>query len=276
MKIGIIGLGWLGEPLGEFLLEKGFDVLGSTTSIEKAKLLNEKGINAYPFFLNPTPEEVQEAIFDVEVLVINIPPQVRTKPEGFHLLQIKALRNLIGAAKIPKVIFISATSVYPDLNQVVSESDELSLLNTGNRTLLEAEWILWKEKTYDFTVIRLGGLLGDDRIPGIHVSNKERVVGHAPVNYIYRQDAIRLIYWIVQNDLWNETYNGVAPFHPLRKEVYEKNARTVGFLPPLSYEYPAISPGKRVTSDKILGTGFTFFHHPLHFPYIFNRSYSRS
>ena len=58
MKIGIIGLGWLGEPLGEFLLEKGFDLLGTTTSIEKAKLLNEKGINAYPFFLNPTPLSV--------------------------------------------------------------------------------------------------------------------------------------------------------------------------------------------------------------------------
>ena len=264
-----MGLGWLGKPLGEFLLKKGFELHGSTTTVEKAERLKKKGINAYPFFLNPTPEgEGGREIFDADVLIINIPPQLRSKSEDFHLLQIEALRRFVELRRIPKVIFISATSVYPDLNREAFESDILTSSTAGNRTLFEAENLLRKHKRYKLSVIRLGGLLGDDRIPGMYVSNKEGVVGHAPVNYIHRQDAIRLIHWVIENGLWNQTFNGVAPFHPLRREVYEKNAKELGFAAPLSYEFPPIQPWKVVSSKKILETGFTFIHHPLYFTYL--------
>ncbi|HLW20418.1 MAG TPA: hypothetical protein VKX33_08845 [Cyclobacteriaceae bacterium] len=263
-----MGLGWLGMPLAKFLMEKGFEIRGSTTSAEKGERLKEKGINAYPFFLNPKPEgEGGREVFDADVLIINIPPKSRTHSEDYHLLQLESLKNLITLRRIPKVIFVSATSVYPDLNGEALESDLLCPSNTGNRTLLEAENLLWKEKSYELTVIRLGGLLGDDRIPGLYVSNKVGVVGHAPVNYIYRDDAVRLLHWVIDVGLWNETFNGVAPHHPLRREVYEKNAKDLDFPPPISYASPAVQPWKIVSSRKIIQTGFTFLHHPLNFPY---------
>ena len=268
MRISIVGLGWLGEPLAAYLIQKGFEVRGSTTTREKVSILKEKGITAYPFFLNPVPEgEEWGNLFLADILVVNIPPQSRSRPGSFHQQQIISLRKLVEEAEIPRVIFISATSVYPDQNQEALESDSLVQDGTGNGTLLDAEALMWKDKPYDLTVIRLGGLLGDNRVPGLYVSNKEGVVGHAPVNYIYREDAVRLVHWVIEKGLWNDTYNGVAPFHPLRSEVYEKNAQRLGFPPPLSYEQPETSSWKKVSSDKILRTGFTFLHHPLHFPY---------
>lgn len=142
MKISIVGLGWLGEPLADYLLLKGYEVKGSTTTLNKTSIFDKKGIIAYPFFLNPAPEgEGWEGLFFADILVINIPPRSRTRTDGFHLRQIDALRQLVEKANIPQVIFISATSVYPDLNQEAYESDRLTLENTGNR-------LLCKPKTY--------------------------------------------------------------------------------------------------------------------------------
>lgn len=269
MKISIIGFGWLGERLGKHLQQRGFEVKGSTTSLEKAAALKKKGLDAHPLLFNPAPEGEVEAVFDTDLLIITIPPQVRSQPEGFYPRQISQVKKLVEEAKIPKIIFTSATSVYPDLNQEAFETDSLTLSNTGNPVLLEAENQLWADRPYDLTVIRLGGLLGDDRIPGLYVSNKENVVGHPPVNYIYRDDAVRMIHWIIENNLWNETYNGVAADHPSRKEVYEKNAATMGFAPPASYESPSISQWKKVSSSKIQKTGFNFLHQAISFPYVF-------
>lgn len=50
MKVSIVGLGWLGEPLAAHLLRRGLKVKGSTTTPEKIGKLSEKGIMAYPFF----------------------------------------------------------------------------------------------------------------------------------------------------------------------------------------------------------------------------------
>lgn len=269
MKVSIVGLGWLGEPLAAHLLRRGLKVKGSTTTPEKIGKLSEKGIMAYPFFLGPEPAgDGWEPLFETDVMVINIPPHFRSHPSSYHIQQIKALRLLIDQAKVPKVIFVSATSVYPDLNQEAQESDWLDFESAGNPGLLQAENLLRTDRGYDLTVLRLGGLLGDDRIPGLYVSGKDNVLGHPPVNYIHRQDAVRLIEWLIEKALWNDTYNGVTPWHPSRRKVYEKNAADLGFAPPSSYQDPPLDPWKKVSSQKILQTGFDFLYHPLHFPYI--------
>lgn len=45
--ISILGCGWLGLPLAKSLLEKGFSVKGSTTSIKKIALLEKFGIHPH-------------------------------------------------------------------------------------------------------------------------------------------------------------------------------------------------------------------------------------
>lgn len=267
-RVSIIGLGWLGKPLAKYLQKNGVEVKGSTTSLEKSEKLKSEGISAFQFQLDPYPKGLAyHGLFDTDVLFINIPPRSRSMPETFHPEQIKFLKEMAVQAGVKKVIYVSSTSVYPDLCQVAKEEDFLDEENTGNRALLTAENLLSKDKVYDLSIIRYGGLLGVDRIPGKYFSGKENVDGSAPVNYIHQEDAVRLASWIIEKELWNETFNGVAPLHPTKREVFEKNAEDLGFPPPKSYASQS-GPWKEIAAYKILGTGFRFkFSDPLDFSY---------
>ncbi|WP_163381292.1 NAD(P)-binding domain-containing protein [Cyclobacterium sp. SYSU L10401] len=269
MTISIIGLGWLGTPLASELIHQGYRIKGSTTRQDKRELLLAKGIQTFLFELDPEVKGVlPEPLFETDILLINIPPSTRRKPADFHPKQIRQLRNFIIKYQIKKVIYVSATSVYPSENQLATETAALTPAITGNPTLLTAENLLWENKSYDLTVIRFGGLLGDDRIPGRYFSGRENVAGHPPVNYIHRKDAVRAISWILTKNLWNETYNIVCPEHPAKKELFEKNAADFGFDPPSSYENPPKQKWKKISADKWIQTGFTFeFNNPLEFSY---------
>lgn len=269
--VSIIGLGWIGEPLGFHLQDKVFQVLGSTTSAEKQEKLTQKGLQAIRFSLNPHPEGVGfNALFQSEILVVNIPPRSRSGNGAFHLEQIKYLRSLIDNSPIQQVIFVSSTGVYPEVpfEKKYGEEFPLSLENTGNDTIFRAEQLIDKDRKYDLTIVRFGGLLGDDRVPGKYFSGKENVAGHTRVNFIHRKDAVRMLSWVIGNELWNETFNGVAPIHPLRRDIYEKNSDDLGIAPPVSYQNELGGKDRLIDSAKILNTGFDFeFPDPLGFLY---------
>ncbi|WP_339923688.1 epimerase [uncultured Cyclobacterium sp.] len=269
MTVSIVGLGWLGMPLAEAFQQIGVNVKGTTTSLEKKQSLEQLGIVCEN--LNLTPElsgPVPKNIFDTDILFINLPPSTRTKPSGYHPRQIEIIKALAIAHGVKKIIYISATSVYPTNNQVAKESDALDINNTGNQALFIAEQILQKDKTYDLTIVRFGGLLGDDRIPGKYFSGKENVSGDVPVNYIHRKDAVKSILWLVEHSLWNETYNIVSPEHPCKKKVFEKNATDLGFPPPASYANAGAQAWKEISSEKWCKTNFQFIHdNPLSFTY---------
>ena len=271
-KISIIGLGWIGLPLAQLLQERGHNVVGSTTTAEKKTKIEGLGLEAVEFALVPFPQgKAFQKLFLSEVLVINIPPRSKTTDGEFYLEQLKFLRSMVDQSKIQKLIFVSSTGIYPDQTREkpYSEDEEITLETTGNITQLKGE------ETFQgfgkLTVVRFGGLLGDDRIPGKYVAGRENVSGHTRVNYIYRNDAVRLLAWIIEKGLWNEVYNGVAPVHALRKDIYEQNVRELGFEPPRSYQNASGSDDRLISGDKILSTGFEFkYPNPLNFPYFKN------
>lgn len=269
--VSIIGLGWIGEPLGIHLQEKGLQVLGSSTSAEKLEKLSKKGLKAIRFSLNPHPEGIGfNALFQSEILVVNIPPRTRSGNGTFHLEQIKYLRSLLAHSNVQKVVFVSSTGIYPDLtsDEKYTEDFPFTLENTGNDTIFRAEQLMAKERSFDLTIVRFGGLMGGDRIPGKYFSGKENVAGHTRVNFIHQNDAIGILTWIIEKGLWNETFNGVAPIHPLRREIYEKNAKELGIAPPASYQNEPEGNDRLIDSRKILKTGFEFeFPDPLGFSY---------
>ncbi|OOG69352.1 NAD(P)-binding domain-containing protein [Algoriphagus sp. A40] len=269
--ISIIGLGWIGEPLAANFKEKGHQVKGSTTSAEKQEKLIAKGIDSIRFSLNPHPEGIGfNALFQSEILVLNIPPRTRSGDGIFHLEQLKYLRSLLDRSPVRKVIFVSSTGVYPEVDSAEEYMEDfpISVENTGNDTLFRAEQRMNSDRNYDLTIVRFGGLLGDDRIPGKYFSGKENVAGHTRVNFIHKQDAVRMLAWIIEKELWNETFNGVAPVHPLRRNIYEKNAADLGIAPPASYQNEPDGMDRLISSAKLLKTGFEFeFPDPLEFKY---------
>ena len=271
-KVSIIGLGWLGEAAGLLLQKQGYRVIGSSTRPEKVELLRKKGLDAIHFALDPDPKGTgYSRLFDSEILVVTLPPRSRQGDGELYLQQLASLRDLAAHSAVKQVIFISSTGVYPNESKAVpyTEEEQISESNAGNAILCRAEVLMGTSSTYDLTVLRMGGLMGEDRIPGTYFSGKEQVMGHTRVNFIHQVDAAGMIAWVIIQGLWNQTFNGVAPEHPLRREVYLHNANVLGIPLPASFQDAADEEGGRlISSEKIVSTGFTFeFPDPLTFPY---------
>lgn len=271
-KVSIIGLGWLGHAAGVLLLQQGYQVLGSATSLEKVAQLQQKGIDAVQFKLDPRPEGIEYLqLFESQILVVTIPPRSRQGDGEAYLRQLAVIRELLVASAVEQVIFISSTGIYPNESNPspYTEDEPINANNSGNSVLYQAEALMASPSNYQLTVLRMGGLMGADRIPGAYFSGKEQVVGHTRVNFIHQLDAARMIAWVVDQGLWNQTFNGVAPEHPFRREVYAKNASACGIPLPGSYQEAADEKvGRWISSEKINATGFSFdFPNPLDFTY---------
>ncbi len=271
-KVSIIGLGWLGQATGLFLQRQGHQVLGSSTRPEKVEILRKRGLDAVHFALVPDPKGTDyQRLFDSEILVVTLPPRSRQGDGEAYLQQLASLRDLSVNSAVKKVVFISSTGIYPNENKAVpyTEEEEISESTAGNAILYRAEVLMEAPANYQLTVLRMGGLMGADRIPGTYFSGKEQVAGHTRVNFIHQVDAARMVAWVINQGLWNQIFNGVAPEHPLRREVYAKNSSTLGILPPASYQEAADEKeGRWIGSEKIKATGFTFdFPNPLDFTY---------
>lgn len=270
-KVGIIGLGWTGLPLSHYLKDKGWQVMGSTTSDQKKSEIEKEGIEVVRLKMNPHPEGSGfQKLFDCEYLVINIPPRSRVQSSDFYLEQLKYLKSIINQSGSKKVVFVSSTGIYPSepLANFYDEFFGLNRENSGNLTLWDAEQMMLKNKEYHLTILRFGGLMGEDRIPGKYFAGKENVSGHTRVNYLHLEDAVGSIEWILENEVWDETFNVVAPIHPTRKEIYEKNAEDLSLKAPASYELPKEGEDRLISSEKILEFGYKFNHaDPLQFPY---------
>jgi nucleoside-diphosphate-sugar epimerase len=268
-KVSIIGLGWLGEASGLLLQTQGYQVLGSSTRLEKVEILRKRGLDAVQFSLTPDPEGTgYPRLFDSEILVVTIPPRSRQGDGEVYLQQLAIIRELLVDSAVEQVIFISSTGIYPNESKPSLYTED-EPINASNSALYRAEQLMADSPSYALTVLRMGGLMGADRIPGTYFSGKEQVVGHTRVNFIHQLDAARMIAWVIDQGLWNQTFNGVAPQHPLRREIYAKNASALGILPPASYQEAADEKvGRWISSEKISATGFSFdFPNPLDFTY---------
>ena len=267
--VSILGCGWLGLPLAEFLLEKGFAVKGSTTSAGKLSLLAQKGIRPFLLDLQPGVSSGQQAdlhdFLQTDILVTNIPPRISTQGSDFHVQQIRHLMYPLLFSDV-KIIYLSSTSVYPENRQTATETSEVI---AGN-AMVEAEKIVSFEKAKPpaSTILRCGGLMGYNRIPGKYVAGKTITTGDVPVNFVHRDDVVRIICEIIRQEKWGETYNVVAPQHPVRREIYARNAQQFGYAPPLYDD--SQTPGHKVVSSAKVSRELDYeflFPDPVSFPY---------
>ena len=271
-KISILGCGWLGLPLAKSLLAKGYEVKGSTTSESKLEVLKNVGISPFQIQLDAHQiiGNMEDFLKETNVLVIDIPPGLRketsTSNEMTFVNKIKNLIPFIEKSGIQKVVFVSSTSVYGDSFPIVEITEETKPNpdTESGKQLVIAETLLQSNPHFKTTVIRFGGLLGDDRHPVKFLAGRTNVENpEAPVNMIQREDCIGIIEEIlkqVQHDNWewNQTFNAVAPQHPTRKAYYHKKAEILN-LPLPTFAEDSESKGKIISSKKvetILGYSF--------------------
>ncbi|WP_281615493.1 hypothetical protein [Flammeovirga sp. SubArs3] len=232
-KVTIVGVGWLGKPLANCLRERGFDVRGSVASIEELltfepseqisliKIEEDKIHGCWSDFINSS-----------DVLIICFPPADRRDQNGVYVKQIEQLTKHTPTHQ--KVIFVSSTSVYPNTNQSIQESDHFTPESIGGKNIYQAEKVLRQHFGKQLTAVRMAGLIGGGRHPS-QLLRENRVLKNpnVPVNVIHQTDAINLIVEVIEQDLFGEVINGCAGLHPIRRDLYTNAAVTLGLPLPI-------------------------------------------
>ena len=238
----------MGTALGLQLLSDGYEVKGSTTSYEKKDLLNQKGLQPFLVQLseNGIIGEIEGLLKDVDVLVINVPPNLRKQPEGNYVKRMELLSEQIKSSGISHVVFVSSTSVYGNIDGDITEDSVPHPVTNSGKQLLASEQLFLENHSFSTAVIRFGGLIGEDRHPVNSLSGKELTNGGELINLIHRKDCILMIQTIIENNYWNEIFNGVYPFHPTKAEYYTLEARKRNIPPPIYTESSRVVSKKKV------------------------------
>lgn len=251
MKIAIVGLGWLGFPLAKSLQAKGHEVVGSTRTPSKIEAFNAAGIQSV--VLNDSLENSQELTRFFEntaICILNFPPNRRENPDNLKAYGQQAVRI---AALFPsncKFIFVSSTGIYPDENQITEETSFDRDANAENNHLAYAESILDQLLGKRLTIVRMAGLIGENRNLAIYFSGRENLPnGNAPVNLIHQTDCIRMLEQIIAKNCWGETFNACASEHPSRAEYYTFACEKAG-IPLPSFLNDARWQGKEISNEK--------------------------
>ena len=217
MKISILGLGWFGLPLALELKSLGHSVEGSSTSPDKIEKLNQQGIHAFTLKHPEAPEKI-----DADILVLNIPP-FDEELEWFKSWEIS-----------PKtwVIFISSTSVESKTDHILLKQEE------------------WVRSLPRWTILRFGGLFGNERHPGKYLSGKKNLPGRLwPVNMLHLNDAIGFTKKIIELKIESKIFTVISSDHPTREEFYSAFCKEKN-LPLPEFDQDDISVKTPLTNDE--------------------------
>ncbi len=255
MSVAIIGCGWLGSALATHLLKASVNVIGTCQSDVSLQKLQDLGIRGIKLVL-PFDNEPDEAVFDqlsADTWVISITPQLR-KGRIDYPLKIEQLVTLAKQLKVKRIILVSSTAVLNGLTGDVNEHATLVLNAPKVDVLAQAEQlILATDSTMQTAVIRMSGLVGEDRHPGrFFKQTKQYTQGNAPVNLIHKVDAVGLLACLVSCNEVSGIYHGVSETNATKANFYQQSAKALGQPEP---EFDI--PDKEAGYKRIVGTEST-------------------
>lgn len=254
-SVSIVGLGWLGLSLARHLKNLGWDVKGSKRTHEGVEQMRLMRFETY--FLELTPEINADPddltnLLSVDTLIINIPPS-----EYFFdsKLYVEGIENLVNEAllcNISHIVFISSTSVFPNVSANFDEESVPQPDSEIGRALLEVEQRLFELKDIDVDIIRFAGLVGYDRHPVYSLVRKESAIsgGNMPINLVHFDDCARAIQLLLEMPGYQRLYHLAAPKHPSKVEYYTKMATKLGLNPP-QFLCDEKDPQRIIKADKI-------------------------
>lgn len=103
----------------------------------------------------------------------------------------------------------------------------------GGNTVYAAEQELNRLLGARLTIIRMAGLVGNDRHPVKFMTGKNYPGKSEPINLIHLVDCIGLINAVLENACWGETINGCAGEHPQKCEYYSWAAQELDLTAPI-------------------------------------------
>lgn len=245
MKIAVIGCGWLGLPLAKRLLDQGHEVHGSTTQDSRLTLLSDSGIHGFVYD-GLVQSQLPEIVKACDVAIINFPPS----RSADYAAQMKDVIDQF--SQQTKIIFTSSTGVYQDLDGLCTE---MSSIIATHPVFLAEEAARHSGRKH--TILRLAGLISEDRNPVKYLAGKQNTDGQKVVNLVHREDVIAAIISILNQHVWDETFNVCFPEHPKRADYYifQAEKRQLS-LPTFTFSEGS---GKEIESTKLIQRlNFTF------------------
>lgn len=231
-KLSIFGCGWLGKALLQ-ALQSDYDVKVSVQSQTSYDALSYK--NKYRIDLKNLTEH--RDFFQSDIVLIALPPR-----QDYEEILKKVLTLVTVNTQI---VLLSSTSVYDQKEGEVVENSTKSVKNPS--LMLKMEQFIQEnhEKTL---ILRLGGLMGSDRVAGSYSAGKTLTTNNY-TNLIHQDDAVASITLLLTSTPMCDVINLVAPHHPCKKELYDSNAALFSFEKTFfTNETPV---GKRVSSVKL-------------------------
>jgi nucleoside-diphosphate-sugar epimerase len=251
--ISVLGGGWLGLPLAQYLAAQGYAVRVSRTTAAGVQQVQELGLRAHEVNLAGETLLPDSPLWQVQTMLIAVPPQA-DHPEAQQVAQYQRLAERLRASGVQHVLYVSSTSVYGEANAEVTEATPLAPQKPGGQVVQALEQVLQQEPTLQTTVLRFGGLIGYDRLPTDAAAIQRRSrAADTPMNVIHRDDCVRIIYEIVRQGAWGNVFNACADEHPTRREYYAAAAAARGFALPDMGPVQNL-PYKVVSSEKLKTT----------------------
>ena len=219
-------------------------------SFEKISDLTQNGINGFSiqFKEEGVSLELDSAIIaNTAILIFSIPP-TGFRDYAKSLVEIASL-----FPKETQLVFASSTGVYLEISETINEN----AMCDENHTVRKAEVTLLEKFKERLTILRLAGLIGENRHPVKYFLNKKEIPnGLAPVNLIQLKDVIQAFLMVIESKLMNSIFNVCAPQHPTRMDYYGEIAK-LKFGVQLSFLEEG--KGKIVDGSKIVKeTGFQY------------------
>ena len=143
----------------------------------------------------------KQSLQSCKTLVISIPAR------GNYLESLETLLKFV--SKDVQVILCSSISFYKNRELVVD----------GEK--------LVKSLAPNATILRLGGLMGYDRVAGKYTAGK--TIKDSTSNYIHRDDVVAITKLIIEQKIENRTLDIVAPKQALKSKIFTNNAKKFGF-----------------------------------------------
>jgi nucleoside-diphosphate-sugar epimerase len=236
--------------LAEKLVVNGFEIKVSTRSSHR--FLELKSSNITPFIIDiDQRNDSINTFLDSPILIINITSK--------NSASFRNLITEIEQSSVEKVIFVSSTSVYQNTNNIISESD---MAESATSLLFQIENLFRNNTHFQTTIVRLAGLIGPQRHPGLFFRNGKTIQqANAPVNLIHLDDCIAIINKIIEQNVWEETFNACSDNHPTKREFYSHARQLLGLAPP-EFIAPEKQEYKIINNMKVKQTLNYAFKHP--------------
>ena len=216
----ILGTGWLGLELANQLKDE-YKIKVSARNEEKSKLFDNLGF--FSFILNEYDLSFLDELLDTNYLFINYPPSKFDDYLGFldKIYKHEKIKN------IEKIIFISSTSIYPNIEGNFNENYRIN--DSSSRIVFEAEKLI--ENRTD-VIFRVSGLVGGSRYFGKRSANKVVESPLSVINFVHRNDVINATKFVIEKN-FDGIFNLCSNVHPTKKEIYTFNSKKYNFEMPI-------------------------------------------